>query len=382
MSSERKYKKETRTVEEGPVDELAEDDAQDHGPELPDDLEELLSSAGEARVDIYGRAPGARSTDNAYVTTLDPDDWSLEWLQETFGAGIYEIRVRGDGGRWRRSKTVRVAGPLKYFREDDDGDGRQEGRRNAEFAAFMAESLATLKALRDDLRNPPAGAQGQSPVETALSMMNAIQSATNPLVERLLDAERSKTDPMELFMRGVELAQSFQGDGDGIGSVLRPLVVPLARRLEAENIKERQAEGAQVATEPAGPSGERPPEWVHFLRPQVATLLRPARRGGDPGLYAEVIADEVEGNTEVEAFLESATSNLQGFLVDFFRWNPDAEPYKRWFVELWVELGRLLGTIPETEPEEDDQGPEDVSLADSEEAATASPSNAGHQEDD
>lgn len=106
-----------------------------------------------------------------------------------------------------------------------------------------------------------------------------------------------------------------------------------------------------------------PPGWVHFLRPIVSQLEMAARTDGDPGLYAELLLDQALNQADeaqardVELFLETATENLDAFLVDFFRWLPETRDYRDWFAGLWREIRDQL--------RDDGSGPEDVDAVES-----------------
>lgn len=353
-------RKTTTQVEEPIFDEASGEDREDDEdfPGLPDELKGLFSDLGaDARLQIYRRPPGGRKK---YCDTIDPWDFTMEWLRDEWGGGRYQLSLRKDG-KYAGAVTVEIEGPPKKRRDDDDDDD-DEPALNPQLGVVLVETLRELRDLRRDMQHPPAGAQQGNPVEMGLSIAQALQSATNPLIEYLTREQEDRKGPdssdmIEVFLRGMELAREMAGPPAGSNPYLemaRPLVESLTRTLERQQ-PPRALQPYPTPNPPEGadrvetdeerderrPEGQ-PPGWAHFVRPIVAQLEVPARTDGDPGLYAELVLDQVGGNEDVELFLLTATDQLERFLPDFFRWVPSAREHRDWFTRLWQELGAQL----------------------------------------
>lgn len=320
-----------------------EDQALADTEDVVDELQQLLEQVGDrGRFKLY-RIEGGEA---AYVCSGEPGAFSEDWVRDEHGGGKYELRIRGPGGEVRGSKRFTVVGPPKI----------PAAAAPAAAVPAPAVSDALLQELRDLRRaiaSPPAAQPTGNPMEIAAAMMGSMVPIVTTLMEAVKPARGSSGpsmgEMMELFQQGLELGKAMSGEGGGVAAALSPMIAPLS-----EILKQQAATGGapRAAALPAGPNPGAPAVPVSplvALRPFIGKLLQKAAAGSDPGLYADVIADEYPPAVEwVTDQVEQRGAD--SVLAEFTTLYPPTGQYSDWFRQL------LQGLVADPEPDETENG--------------------------
>jgi hypothetical protein len=326
----------TTTVVERPVKEMPTEDRGEA------ELGALLDGLGDEEHKLYVSRRNRQTRKFEFLAAWTPSEFSLEDLRERYGGG--DFRAQGRKGREYmrgRSATFSIAGPYR----DLDREAADDAAAAAGVLAGGALTLADLVKLLADTRNPPAAAAMGNPVEMAVSLVTALQTAMAPLQAALLDAAKRDSPDVETFLavftKGLELGR---GAGDGYGSVV-DRIMPVVDRLTAAG----SSPGAP--TQPAAlPPGPNPPDlypgWVTAVAPFIQQLQPMAAGGAPPDLYAAVVADQATDGQVL--FLQEQLVRGDDFREDFYRYFPEAVALRPWWDSF---LDHLTDALLEPEAE-------------------------------
>lgn len=333
-------KKTAEPVAPKPAEEQPDEWAQIPEEELPPGVENVLQELGAdvARVVLYRRLKGERQ---AYVGTVDADEFSLDFVARTWGGGRYVARFSGASGGFIKGlpgytfyidESIKPE-PKKPRTEEASGDG-----------LGVAELIKLLLA-----REPPApqkdpmeiaAALSQSAAAQAQAMTSAMIGAMTPLLAKIteLSGQQSKGGSLQEFMSLVDFAaERFGGaERDSYLPVIEKVGVPLVKFLtERGKGSTAEPETAPATTVQEVKMPPKEPAWVTAFRPYVPKLIMYAQQGDDPGMWAQVLDREFPA---VARWLDDAVMHPQ-FTDELFRRFPELVPHSAWVREFLAEFG-------------------------------------------
>lgn len=352
-----------------PPDELeaaaySEPEGDDAFAEILRIREELGDRGAEARVILMRKLP---SGPMAHVGELSAQDFSMGRVIKDWGGGHYEA-VFYSGKAKIGSAVVfdvdpaiptripeAVTGPTtREVPSTDHGLPSADPRMSAleQTVGRMADLMNQLvvQIATQPKVSPEQQFGAREAMELALRMAEQMKPA--PV------AQEFGADAMiKLLQAGIDMGRSAEGKDDdgGLAGVAKMFAGPISKILETSMERERRA--PPLSGVPAAANGQviRPavstalaaaevpmagPAWLIHLRPHLPTILGWARAGKDPGLYAEVIVDnlspgarlELEARAKEDGFVDQA---LAGLPVEF-------QPYSAWATEVLTTIKDIL----------------------------------------
>jgi hypothetical protein len=167
-------------------------------------------------------------------------------------------------------------------------------------------------------------------------------------------------------MAGIEIGKSAEGGENSYWPVLEKFAGPVSKVLEHALARERGGmppapdQPAQIppAATPRPPAAEAPvdpnmPAWFAHLKPHLPVLLNWAKMGKDPGLYAEVLLD----NIPESGIFEIRAASLDPQFVDkTLAVLPMFRPYSAWATQMLTNIKELLSQPAVEEQEDENSG--------------------------
>lgn len=329
-----------------------------------DVVQELMDILGApdaqgGKVQVYRKRIGKR---DQYLDQLEAEgmrDDPLGMIREQFGGGEFVLVLRDSNARYvpNGRLQVAIAGPKKDFDrearnapdlEDDDDERlrvleerferRLQEARGMSSGEAMRELLREIRELRAAVRNPPPGAEQANPADMALSMVQAMQTATAPLLTALL--ERKEERPMDTFLEAVKLVRELGAPpaDNGFGSVLREVAQPFSRLVNAHVSRQEQAMQPNPPAGAAAPAGAEPdrPSWWPTFGSAIPQLLGWAAAGKSPEVYADFLVEEVPDHLLGPIYEE--VSRGDDFIREFHAAVPAAANHADWFARLFARM--------------------------------------------
>lgn len=296
----------------------------------PDDLLALLEGLGDDhRFKLYRVEQGKK----AFVTSGEPGAFSEDWVSDQFGGGEYELRVMKPGGKYGGSRRFSISGEPKPIKR----------RGPAAEAAPAAATPANLERLLTELLTEfRTGNRPANPPENPLALVAALGTVAAKQTESMVAmiapliaafSKPSKGADAEDILRWIELGQNMKGDGEGSTiAALRPLVDPVARILDRAAAAPNPPQTAGAL--PAGGGSGAPVGGLALMRPWMSKLLKKAEAGSDPGLWADLIADE---HPDAVAWLighVEKSGGVPAVMTEFRTMYPAIAPHAEWFTRL------------------------------------------------
>jgi hypothetical protein len=288
------------------------------------------------RVHRQPSKPGERI---ALCQDYSRDELSFETIRATFGGGTYRITALNAQNQYVSSKQIAIA-------ELPKAPG-QSSAPNTDLAAILQAAkgdnsgnellLALIKSQGDMMtalltRPPPPPPPAGPSVMEIIQMIQAMKEDKPTAVD--------SGDSVKLLLQGLELGRTLGGGESGdiwskgldmLPTLLekaaqqpQPSVVPIN-----PNPQPRIAPPATTA--PQAPQVETDPMLMklNWLKRQTQNLVVQARRGKDPGLYAEVMLDNLPDYITAEEIFERL--NAPDAIAQLSQLNPDIVPYAEWF---------------------------------------------------
>lgn len=317
-------------------------------PSPPEEIEGILAELGptelrEWKVSIYRASVGGEQ----YLETWTADAFSLEALRARFGGGRYVLRVLRPSGRYHVQRRVQIAGRPKDPESSEDSDSETPDRVDT-LEAAVRHLTERFERFYEDMRHPDQF-QAVDPLALATSMVGAVQEATRPVQELLLERARSSAEHersmFDVFSQGIELALQLKSEHEGernpYDKVIARAIEPLAKLVDRAS-----APGTggpeQTSNLPATsdmirydrlPDPDDPPRWTRFVGRYLPQLVGWASRGTNPELRAALLAEEL-GAGHLRPVLSELTRD--GFREEFFRAVPDAAEWREWFSDFFA----------------------------------------------
>lgn len=357
-------KKVTTVIEEPEAVKEYEDFAEIPVDDLPADVNNVLAEIGAdvTRVVCYRRLKGEKQ---AYVGTIDAEEFSLDECAARWGGGRYLARLIGPGGIMK-GVTFYIDESIKPTPKEDP----------------LPKSGAMAEKLFDKVLDKMDGAHnGRDPMEIAAqmqaasasqaqAMVAAMMAAIAPLLAKITEMGAgggkgvSSQDMLALIEFG---ADRFGDKGDtGLAGVVRDVGLPLV------SIAERAlgGRGATPALPPTtgGPPVTQPlpnpprPAWAQAIAPYIGQVVDFASRNGDPATLAGVIDVQMP---RFARWLENAVQD-PAFPDQLFAQFPQLAQYREWVGRLLVEYtpdddsddaaggSAVTGPVEPESPDDDD----------------------------
>lgn len=323
------------------------------------DMDELraiaeLEGGGDVKWTVF-RTSDVGNKKSGYCGTLSTGDVTYQKIAEEWGLGTYRIRGTRSNGQFVKQQSVTISEEPKRATQTlmpaaapstsiqdmialMDARADKQSESMLKWAAILSPIFAPL------LQNLFAGQKGTTLTEltTALANVKALDGGT-------------KVDQMQEFTKLLELVDRVKGDGDGgkVGSnwvdVFRDGIKEVPNLLQTIAM----ARGAPMAPSPAQlPAGVAENDKVNpmlqmmsWLKTQLAALVHQASMNKDPGLYAEVVLDNLPAGANPAQLQELlAKEDWWATLTQFY---PGVQPYPQWFAECREELLKGLGAMLE-----------------------------------
>lgn len=339
----------TVTREEVPDDDQESLLLQTEEDATPDEeaLEGLLAEftgGTDFSVNVYKQNEGANNIAFLFKTT--PQEMTggdiMEKVRDAYGSGDYRLHVR-DGQRIVKNKGFSVVAPEK----PDPGAVQQNN--NLEMVAMMQGFLTsqatmfqtTMGAMAEAMkgREPPPP---PDPIAMQTALINSLVA-----MKQIAAPETPAKDPVEMLVQGLTLAQQLnpkEGETNSTDVLLAGIKEfgPAIAQATTMGMNAPGAPGAPGAA-PGGAPMMGPPGQPAAVdaakeremgirsmlqKQQLNFLIKQAEAGKDPGLYAELLLDQI-GAPAVLDFVGKEDCYEKLLAIE-----PAIEAYRPWFEAL------------------------------------------------
>lgn len=269
-----------------------------------------------------------------YVGVLSAADFSLQVIQDRYGGGEYTLTVLDGARRYRKQATVAIAQPLKPLNAPAEPSQLDKLASTIQASMKQTQDVLTLLLTRGQVASAPAA----DPQQMRTQLLQDLA-----LMKGLLSGGQQGLAPdkmVDLIKTGMDIADKAGGGGADLLSVVGKAVETLGEPL-AELIRQRamipagQPAAASLpvagAPRPAVQLKPKPQGGVMNMQQAVAYLVGKAAAGSDPGLYADLIVDNVPA-----AILEPIVSG--DVVAQLSQIDPRVADHAEWF----RDLGRML----------------------------------------
>lgn len=333
MKAPRKPKGEPKRKAVPPAVPLDDDDDNEYAPpEAVDELEDMdLERA--ARELGAGDASG-----RVWVTKLEPKDkageccsypvseYSIERLRDDWGDGKYLIVIRRASGAIYTKGTVQLAPrAVRPVAQTVDVDAIKRQVRDEQ-----APTIDLLKSIAMTALGRPA-----APATDPLQLLEVLERVQK------LAAPRERGGELDAIMKGIKLATDLRGSGGAEGAGLGDVAVEFLRswRTAQENPQATAAPPAPpapanhtaLAATPATDEARMQLFVTELIGKQVGIFLKGAEEGTDPGVYAQLLLDQVP-----EQFFPLVVEQLSrpDWFEQLFKLDPRVQPHREWLAKL------------------------------------------------
>lgn len=295
----------------------------------------------------------------AYVRRMPASEFTVDWIQQSYGGGKYNFRITDQGNRHVKS-VVYCIEDTPHKPAGGNGSDPSEASTVRELLASLAKQQDQIIALLTRSSSSPA----KDPIDTALKILEVLRPTVHPNAPASTFKEM-----MDVFREGIEMGAMQQGDSilpivDKLG---KPLLDLLQRQQEIdgsvkalpkhvridEGAPSRGADGGapNVRTD-VEPSPSGAPSLLDQIRVSIGQLIPLAKAGREPSVYSLVFLDQLSDALYKEIWEFSAREDFVTFALQTF---PETKAHEAWFTEFLSALKEQLHV------EEEDA---DVSTAD------------------
>jgi hypothetical protein len=342
-----KKAKDTVVVLRGNAEEVVESD------ETTPDIDELraiaeMEGGGDIKWTVF-RTSDVGNKKSGYCGTLSTGDVSFQKIAEEWGVGNYRIRGTRSNGQFVKQQSVTIseepkrpvqtlmpAGPANSIQDllaIMDARDEKSSEKMLKWAAILSPILAPL------LQNL-FSQKGTTLTELTTALANV----------KALDGG-GKVDQMEEFTKLLSLVKEVQGDGGQVAGsnwvdVVRDGIQGLPHIVAGVAAA---AKGQALPQNPqltqAAPIKEVDPmaNLMSWLKVQLEALTFQASMNKDPGLYAEVMLDNLPAGADIKQLNEYLSRADWWALLTAF--SPGVQPYPQWFAECREELLKGLNSL-------------------------------------
>jgi hypothetical protein len=339
-----------------------------------DILNDVLSELGgssDAKVNVYqievGKSP-------AFVGSYAPDMFSIDSIQQTYGAGEYQIHVRS-GGRLRSRRTVRIAKP-----KVDPNSTVQNAPNTEAIIQTMQQGFASmLEGLKVVVQSQP-----HQPVKTTQDLLQELM-----LMKQIMGGDNKSGAGIDDFLKMLEVAKGMVSSSEpaGTNDILMEGIKSIAPMLAAGFAQQQQQPTQQMPRQivqqinppqmqpnpaPIKPvenvapiaTQEQPPTLnlnqseIDAMKLQETMLfnllISNAEKDNDPEPYANMLLDIV-GDDEAEKML-----NVPNWFELLVERDSRVQNYQAWFINL---RAIMLDYINESKNDLTAQNPSDINDA-------------------
>jgi hypothetical protein len=231
-----------------------------------------------------------------FVGAVAPEIVSEEYIQEEYGEGRYQIRVIDSGGKFLVHRVVEIGPPKSAQLAQAKvavlppavGDPLMQARLES-----MIQEQATTREMMLRLIDKIGAHDGQG---STLTEFAAVITTVQGLMPKAATATDAIKEAVGIFREGMKLGASGGGAEKGwmetIKDVLGSLPELIAGAKTMSAMQQVQPVTEVSALNPSAESVEN--QSAEMLRQGIAYLKLKARQGKDPGLWIDVIADNLD----------------------------------------------------------------------------------------
>jgi DNA-binding FrmR family transcriptional regulator len=310
-----------------------------------DSIQQVRMQLGEApdsaTIHIY-RVREVRKNE-AWLFETTPGEFKQERILQEYGAGLYRVIGTWPKGSGRRglfiNRLITVEEPLGGIvrKVEQPSDNKEV------MVAIAAMQSGFEKAMLAIAGAIQSNAQVQ-PKETETDFLNKM------LVYQKLftPATVAQSDPLESISKILALKNQLDllGGGNGESSIMPTLLTmakPIIEGLTAQQTQQKINAQALPLQHPIEPI---PPQESEPMNPMVAmyikTLISAAEKQSDPGVYAELILDQMPDNMLDDLLNDKHWFDKLSHAV------PAIKPHEAWFKSVHENMVELT-----TDPEDD-----------------------------
>lgn len=364
----------------------------DSDTELPsdagetDDLSVMMASlAGSvaSSVTVYRVTKGSPL---AYVFACTPDAFSLDELRDKYNGGEFRLYITKDGKLWKNKRVyVEQRQPPVQVERPSALTEMAESMREAfaKQAEVIREVTARAAAPVAPGASPWAGLDIPAIISAITGAVVAFRPPPAPPAPAAPPADAAGS--IDLFIRGLELGRELRQDGGGgeptlmgmLSDVIKsPMLAQAAQAAMRPPIAPRRPAVQQIRQAPAvqpqvpPPTAHQPDTTTiqesspmsadsnHFAAGYLAMLCGRAAAGSDPGLYADLVLDNVDDKTL------DAIVNGQPTPVDFLAaFHAPVLEHREWFERLLAVMIEALDADSNNEAQSGELSPPGASHA-------------------
>ncbi len=308
----------------------------------------------DGKVMIY-RLSAGNNRNMAFVFSFSAGAYSyedmLETLRDEYGGGDFCIKIHaGEGNRLRMQERVSVEAPKIKKTEIV-----QQNSGNNSMIDMMREQMASQQTMLNNLLLGIA----QRPQAPAAAGLGLVEMLT--ILEKMTPKQVDPMQQLVLMRELVDFGKEVSGNAPedtGFMSAFKALA-PALTAIASNQPPQAQPAGRPgnqlPQAQPASRPGNQPPQNAHQAEQNeslvlLKMLVRAAKIGTDPEIYAEVVIDQL-GEENCTAIINNPDL-LKGMLLQI----PDGENYSEWFTQLIQGISDLLAGQDATETQ--DQLPE------------------------
>lgn len=333
------------------------DDELDSSAALMSALNEIQATNQDVSINITRTAKhGAR--DGEYVGNCDPENFTLEWLANEYGAGHYRIRIIGPGGKLIANKAVSIAKRNNQVPQIANQVVDVENRVNGMFQQFMNMQMQMMQQqnqtnqqfMRDlALANAKGGNNG-------LQLRDIVELVTPlaPLIMKVVGNKAPAISGISELKEMVDFAKELAGNAPekeettngvlmkGLEMAAQMLPAIMAPKPQAPQMlanpsprQHQQIHAPQMAPTNSQPQIPKEPETMNInafqraqLKMALTFLLSQARENAPANMMAETVVQYMSPEQVEQIILpENAVETLCEI-------EPGFNEHKAWLTEL------------------------------------------------
>lgn len=320
------------TIKEAKVATEAEDDAtlplpQDDEVE-PSWMQLTSDFENDEEVMFWVYRINAARGNSVFLYRCLPAEFVPEHLGSKFKGGTFRVWVK-------RGSTL-----LKTFTIKAEAIETVEEHQTVAAKPAMANELAAaITALQNTVAQL---AQSQRPAETEEAMLNRIRMYRDIFGGAQPAAQANPAASFELFQKGIEFAKNVMQEGaekstnDVLVEAVRTLGPAFAEIVARGARAQPAAQPVSAAITQTNNNADNLNVIEKLLKPKINWLCDMAAGGADPGLYADLIMDQVP-ETQLRDFVTSGDPFKKLVAI-----HPRAAEYGAWFGDLLSHINAVM----------------------------------------